>query len=165
MVFEPTSTNYCQFQLNEYSRDSKHYLIKLKNWKSTQPTNPTSTLFVNTADVNSLYPSVNRDLIPIALKHALKTQSSFNLEAQQILVELTMTCLNNVILQYLDKFYVQKNGIVIDDNHSVSTVNICMHCILFPLAKVLNKTVVFKRYIYDIIWLSYNYSTTTPRPV
>ena len=48
--------------------------------------------------------SVNRDLIPIALKHVLKTQSSFKLEAQQILVKLTMTCLNNVILQYLDKF-------------------------------------------------------------
>ena len=30
-----------------------------------------------------------------------------------------------------------------------------------PLAKVLNKTVVIKRYIDDIIWLSYNYSTTT----
>ena len=29
------------------------------------------------------------------------------------------------------------------------------------MAKVLNKTVVFKRYIDDIIWLSYNYSTTT----
>ena len=82
--------------------------MELENWKSTQPTNPTSTLFVNTADVKSLYPSVNRDLIPIAIKHALKTQSSFNLEAQQILVELTMTCLNNVILQYLNKFCVQK---------------------------------------------------------
>ena len=82
--------------------------MKLKNWKSTQPTNPTSILFINTADVKSLYPSVNRHLIAIALKHALKTQSSFKLEAQQILVELTMTCLNNVILQYLDKFYVQK---------------------------------------------------------
>ena len=115
----------------------------------------------NNRDVKSLYPSVNRDLIPIALNHALKTQSSFKLEAQQILIELTMTCLNNVILQYLDKFYVQKNGIVTGDNHSVSIANICMHYILLPLAKVLNKTVVFKRYIDDIIWLSYNYSTTT----
>ena len=161
IIFKPISTNYCQFQLNEYCRDSKHYLMELENWKSTQPTNLTSTLFINTADVKSLYPSVNRDLIPIALNRALKTQSSFKLEAQQILVELTMTCLNNVILQYLDKFYVQKNGIVIGDNHSVSIANIFMHYILLPLAKVLNKTVVFKRYIDDIIWLSYNYSTTT----
>ena len=72
-----------------------------------------------------------------------------------------MTCLNNVILQYLDKFYVQKNGIVSGDNHSVSIANICMRYILLPLAKVLNKTVVFRKYIDDIIWLSYNYSTTT----
>ena len=35
-----------------------------------------------------------------------------------------------------------------------------MHYILLPLAKVLNKTVIFNRYIDDIIWLSYNYSTT-----
>ena len=56
-----------------------------------------------------------------------------------------MTCLNNVILQYLDKFYVQENGIVTGDNHSVSTANICMHYILLLLAKVLNKTVVFKK--------------------
>ena len=80
MIFKPISTNYCQFQLNEYCRDSKHYLMELENWKSTQPTNLTSTLFINTADVKSLYPSVNRDLIPIALNHALKTQSSFKLE-------------------------------------------------------------------------------------
>ena len=70
--------------------------MELENWKSTQSIN--STLFINTADVKSLYPNVNRDLIPIVLKHALKTQSSFKLEAQQNLVELTMTCLNNVIL-------------------------------------------------------------------
>ena len=29
------------------------------------------------------------------------------------------------------------------------------------LADVLNKTVIFKKYIDDIIWLSYDYSTTT----
>ena len=156
MIFKPFSTKYQQFQLNKYCRDSKHYLMELENWKSTQPTNLTSTLFINTADVKSLYPSVNQDLIYIMLKHA----SSFKLEAQQILIELTMTCLNNVILQYLDKFYVQKNGIVTGDNHSVSIANICMHHVLLPLAKVLNKTIVFKKYIDDIIWLSYNYSTT-----
>ena len=71
-------------------------------------------------DVKTLYPSVNWDLILIALKHALKTQSGFKLKAQQIFVELTMICWNNVILQYLDKFYVQKNGIATGDNHSVS---------------------------------------------
>ena len=101
--------------------------MEIENWKSTQPTNPAFTLFINTADVESLYPSVNRDLIFIALKHALKTQTSFKLEAQQIIVELTMTCLNTVILQYLDKFYIQKNGIFTGDNHSVSKANIYMH--------------------------------------
>ena len=54
--------------------------MELEKWKSTEPTNPTLTFFINTADVKSLYPSVNRDLIPIALKHALKTQSSFKLQ-------------------------------------------------------------------------------------
>ena len=160
MIFKTISTNYCQFQLNEYRRDSKHYLMELENCKSTQPTNLTSTLFINTADVKSLYASVNQDLIAIALKHASKTQSSFKLEAQQIFVELTTTCLNSIILQYLDKFYVQKNRIVTGDNQSVSIANIFMHYILLPLTKVLNKTVVFKRYIDHIIWLSYNYSTT-----
>ena len=108
MIFKSIFTNYCQFQLNEYYRDSKHYLMELENWKSTQPTNPTSTLFFSTADIKSLYPSVIRDLISIALKHALKSQSSFKLEAQQILIEFTMTCLNNAILQYLDKFMYKK---------------------------------------------------------
>ena len=36
-----------------------------------------------------------------------------------------------------------------------------MHYVPLLLAKVLNKTVVFKRYIDDIIWLSYNYFITT----
>ena len=75
MIFKPINTIYCQFQLNEYCRDSKHYLMELEYWKSTQPTNPTFTLFINTADEKSLYPSVNQNLYSYSAKACLERVS------------------------------------------------------------------------------------------
>ena len=40
---------------------------------------------------------------------------------------MNLTCLNNVILQYLYTFNVQKNAIATGNNHSVSIANIWVH--------------------------------------
>jgi len=39
-------------------------------------------------------------------------------------------------------------------NHSVSLANIAVHCILEPIADVLNEEKLFRRFIDDIIWIS-----------
>ena len=70
------------------------------------------------------------------------------------LVQLTMFCLKNVIVRNGDTFYNQIDGIVTGDNHSVSIANITLHYITLPIADLINKTVVYKRYIDDIMWIS-----------
>ena len=47
-----------------------------------------------------------------------------------------------------------KNGIINGDNLSVSLANIAVHCILQPIADVLNEAEIFRRFIDDIIWIS-----------
>ena len=65
-------------------------------------------------------------------------------------------CLNNVILQYKEKFYRQTNGIITGDNHSASLANIAMHFVLLPISKTLNKAPIFKRFIDNIGWIASN---------
>ena len=50
--------------------------------------------------------------------------------------------------------YIQKNGIITGDNHSVSLANIAVHYILQPIADVLNEAELFRRFIDGIIWIS-----------
>ena len=50
--------------------------------------------------------------------------------------------------------YIQKNGIITGDNHSVSLANIAVHYILQPIGDVLNEAELFRRFIDDIIWIS-----------
>jgi len=59
-----------------------------------------------------------------------------------------------VVTQYGDQLYIQKNGIITIDNHSVSLANIAVHYILQPIADVLNEAELFRRFIDDIIWIS-----------
>ena len=74
-----------------------------------------------------------------------------------------MFCLDNVIIQHKEQFFKQANGIITGDNHSVSIANITMllgHYVTWPIAKHLEKNILFKRFIDDIIWLSYGDSNT-----
>ena len=71
-----------------------------------------------------------------------------------------MCCLDNVIVQHADKFYKQKEGIITEDNPSVSLANIALHYILTPIAAILNKVHLFKRFIDDIVWLPHGEDIT-----
>ena len=106
------------------------------------------------ADVQSLYPSVKRCLVRDGIKEALRLCSNYSTTVINLLVELTMYCLKNVVVQNDDKFYNQDEGIITGDNHSVSLANITLHHIILPISNDLNKSELFKRYIDDIIWIS-----------
>ena len=142
--------------MNEHCRDSKNYFLELESWKSNLETNYTENWIINTADVQALYSSINRDLVKNSLWHALKYNSKFKYKAVTILIDLIVFCLNNVILQYKDKFYTQTNGIITGDNHSVSLANIAMHFVLLPISETLNKAPIFKHFINDIVWIASN---------
>ena len=79
------------------------------------------------ADVKALYPSLYRDTVTKALECALEKPSDYSAEARKIIVELNKICLNNVVTQYGDQLYIQKNGIITGVNHSVSLANIAVH--------------------------------------
>ena len=68
-------------------------------------------------------------------------------------------CLENVITQYGSCLYKQRGGIVTGDNHSVSLANIIVHCILQPIADILEQTELFRRFIDDIVWVTDSEST------
>ena len=140
----PICESFCQNSIIEHWRDCKNYLLELESWKSSLETNYTENSIINTADVQALHPSINKNLVKKSLWRALKHHSKFNYKALTILVDLTVFCLNNVILQYKEKFYRQTNRIITRDNHSVSLANIAMHFVLLPISETLNKASIFK---------------------
>ena len=76
-------------------------------------------------------------------------------------MDLALFCLNNVVIQYKEGFFTQSIGIVTGDNHYVSLANITLHCVILPVSEIINQAVLFKRYIDDIIWLSFGVDNTT----
>ena len=153
-ILQPVSIQFCHYKIDEYCRDSKSYLEILDRWKKTYKDDSTEELFIVAADVQSLYPSINRESVKKGVAEALKVCSDFNPTVINIVVELTMFCLENVVVQNNDKFYNQTGGIITGDNDSVSLANLALHYMLLPISEKLNKTILFKRYIDDIIWIS-----------
>ena len=117
-------------------------------------------MYIVAGDLKSLYPSIPRSLVEKALTFALTYHSLFTQAVIDILVNLAMFCLHNVIIQHKQNFYTQKTGIITGDNHSVSLANITLHYVILPISDILNKSILLKRFIDDIIWLSYGVETT-----
>jgi len=123
-------------------------------YKKLETAKQKPVFYIVAADVKALYPSLYRDTVTKALECALEKHSDYSAEARKIIVELNKICLNNVVTQYGDQLYIQKNGIITGDNHSVSLANTAVHYILQPIADVLNEAELFRRFIDDIIWIS-----------
>ena len=124
------------------------------NEKKTYQNDGSEELFIVAADVQSLYPSINRESVARGVEEALKLCSNFTPTVINTLVNLTMYCLNNVVVQNENKFFNQPEGIITGDNDSVSLANLALHFILLPISEKLNQAILFKRYIDDIIWIS-----------
>ena len=60
---------------------------------------------------------------------------------------------------YGDQLYTQTNGIITNDNHSVSLANSAVRYILQPIAGVLREAALFRIFIDDIIWIATSEST------
>ena len=69
-------------------------------------------------------------------------------------------CLENVIFQYGDSFFHPSAGIISGDNHSMSLANITLHFVILRISKTLHTAELFKRFIDDIVWLSYDTDRT-----
>ena len=125
----------------------------MESWKQNYRVEEGKSLVLVAADVQALYPSLKRHLVKDGIRRALETCSDYNLDVINLIVDLTMFCLENVIVQNRNMFYNQMEGIITGDNHSVSVANIALHNIILPIAEDLNKAIMFQRYIDDIMFV------------
>ena len=155
-IMKPISTKYCNSIVNEYCQDSKHYLDELMQWKYEESGNDDDNYLITAVDVVGLYPNIEMNLVVLAVEDALETCSGFSEEGREILMALIQFCLENTFVQFGDKFYRQQKGIVTGENNSVSLANISMHFIIKHIPEINTKTIIFKRFIDDIIYISKN---------
>ena len=112
-IFQPISVQFCSSKLDEYCRDSQHFLLNLVNWKNNAELDLNeNNLYIVAGDGKSLYPSIPRSLIEKTLTFALTYHSLFTQDVVDNLINLTMFCLHNVIIQHKQNFYTQKIGII-----------------------------------------------------
>ena len=156
MLFKPISINFCKYKINEYCKDSKSYLEELNTWKNklTQNNFNNNDIFLVAADVQGLYPNISRNLIKISMSNAIEKCTNYTKQVSKILIDLTMFCLESVVVQNETSFYTQTNGVVTGDNNSVSIANIALHHVILEIETTLKTSILFKRYIDDIIFLS-----------
>ena len=153
-ILQPISIRYCSSVINEYCKDSKSYLTKLHSWKNTTSTGrEKEEHFVTAADVKALYPSLDRHLIKLALEDALKKCSDLGKSSQELVVKLCIYCLENVLIEFRERYYKQDSGIPTGENNSVSLANIALHYIIAMIPEISSHTVIFQRYIDDIIYI------------
>ena len=132
-ILKPISAEFCKNCPNEFCQDSRQYIGDLTKKLETAKRKP--VFYIVAADVKALYPSLCRDTVTKTLECVLEKHSDYSAEARKIIVELNKICLNNVVTQYGDQLYIQNNGIITGDNHSVSLANITVHYVLQPIAE------------------------------
>ena len=103
------------------------------------------------ADVQGLYSNISRNLIKISLSNAIEKCTIYTKHMSEIMVDLTMFCLESLIVENGNSFYKQTNGVVTEDNNPVSIANIALHHVILKVATTLT-SILFKRYIDDIIF-------------
>ena len=155
-ILKPISQQYCKNIINEYCRDSKDYLTELMKWKQDiRKTNNNNLDYkIIAVDVKALYPSIPRNLITTALKDAIDQCSQITENGKEILIDITTLCLDNNFVQFQNKYFKQKTGIITGDNNSVSLANISLHYIIKNITEINTKTEIFKRFIDDILYIT-----------
>jgi hypothetical protein len=154
-ILKPISVLYCG---EEYTRDSTHYLESLMSWKEEVASNAIVSNHQNknirliAADVQSLYPGCNRELVKKALQEALSS-STYSTAIQRIIIDLVMYCMENVVTQYGEDYYLQKVGIITGDNNSVSIANIAMRYVMKMACDSLSQCSIVRRFIDDIMMI------------
>ena len=138
--------------INQYCKDSGDYIERLMAWKNNELEEECEYRLV-ALDVKNLYPSFSRELIKLALQDSLNTCSNLTLNGKETVTELILFCLDNIIVQFKDQIYKQTTGIATGDNHSVSLANIGIHYIIRKITEINDYTILFMRFIDDIIYI------------
>ena len=152
-LLKPVAKMYCRSGVNEYCKDSEHYLTDLMQWKYKTISDNKHYRIV-AADVKALYPNLKRDLVQIAVTDALQTSSQVTEQGQEFISKLVMFCLDSSVIKFQDKIYQQKTGIVTGENNSVTIANIALHYIVKKVQEINTKTKIFRRFIDDIIFIT-----------
>ena len=152
-ILSPISVDYCKTQVNEFCRDSFHYIKELCKWKEGGD-EVIKSCYIVAADVKALYPNLERKWVEMALGDALNQCTEFTHIGKITLVKLVMHCLSNVLLEFDEKIYAQEKGIVTGENNSVAIANITLHFMIKQIPEINQLAFIFKRYIDDMIYIT-----------
>ena len=156
-ILKPISQCYCTTTVDEYCKDSAHYLDNLMKWKYDNINNEENQNLeyrITAVDVKGLYPNIPINLVEVAIEDAMIKCSTFSDNGKTIIKNLVIFCLKNTFIQFKNKFYKQAKGIVTGENNSVSIANIALHYIIAQLPEISYKTEIFKRFIDDVIYIT-----------
>ena len=151
-ILQQISQNYCTRDVDVYCKDSGHYIKELTKWKDNGLTTNDDYQLV-AVDVKSLYPNLQRRLIKLGLSEALELCSDYTINGREKLIDLVIFCLDSTIIQFGYDLYTQENGIATGENNSVSLANIGLHFIIRRVTEIKDHTIIFKRFIDDIIYI------------
>ena len=154
-LLKPVSKLYCSKGVNEYCKDSEHYLKDLMQWKNKSiPEQELEHYKIVAADVKALYPSLKRELVQMAVEDALQSSSKITRQGQKCITKLVMFCLSHSVIQFQNRTYLQSTGIVTGENNSVTIANIALHYVIQSIPEINTKTKIFRRFIDDIIFIT-----------
>ena len=57
-------------------------------------------------------------------------------------------------IEFQEKIYTQETGVVTGENNSVAIANISLHYVINMIPEIRSNTIMFKRYIDDVIYLT-----------
>ena len=107
------------------------------------------------SDVQELYSKIKKTLLIKAIEIAFPERKHYGKVVRTLLMRLSDFDLKNVIIQYLNKFYNQYNGMITRDNYSVLFVNAALHYVVCQVSANAEHGEIFKRFTGDIVWLSF----------
>ena len=99
------------------------------------------------SDVKSLYASLMKELIKLAIEDALTICSQLSLNGQQILTKVVMFYLDSTLIKFQNQLFMQKTGIVTGENNSVTIANIALHYIIKNTPILTERPSIFRRFI------------------
>ena len=118
------------------------------------PISPNQNIFLTSADVTALYPSIKLDDGIQALKWFMTTHTSIPLQLQQKYLELARFVLKNNYVECdgLEGAFLQKIGTAMGTSFSVTYATIFMIWLETPIIDEFRKHIIlYKRYIDDIL--------------
>ena len=100
-ILQPIADKYCE---GELVRDTTHFLRDIRDLNQAGTFSEPDVL-IGTLDVDALYPNIDQRLTMVAVEDALSTCTEYAEELIQTVLDLTMFCPNNSVVNHRGSWY------------------------------------------------------------